>query len=382
MLTLIQPEQKIDCRSCTLPGAAEITRLDHNGLCFYCRSQTEIVPQTDRYKTRLAEQIRKIKELGQGQLFDCVVGLSGGRDSAYLLHLLTEKHHLRCLAAYYRTPFTPDFIHANVMQLVKYLEVPLVKINISREVHRKMAREVILHWRQSRDNRLINQVCAPCLLVNREIFKIARATGIKTIIFGGNINKSMPHSDQILHCSALVPTTALRTTEHPEHSKQPEQLYRFNSFPQKSRQLWRHYFMNAKIFTFYKNLQTSFLQLRYPRIHRMYYFQYQPWHEKDCTDTLKRIGWESPGDRIIHWHADCSFAGFKSHLFREINDISHFELYFSNLVRAGQLTRKEALNWRQKENQLLPSRIAEIYQILDISTKKRKHAPLRIVKQV
>ena len=100
------------CDTCVLPRTSRLIRFEGT-TCSICagsrsRDATEMEPEhLDRF-------VDRIKEAGRGRPFDCVVGLSGGRDSTYLLHQLVRRHGLRCLAGYYRTPYTPDTIDANV----------------------------------------------------------------------------------------------------------------------------------------------------------------------------------------------------------------------------------------------------------------------------
>ena len=121
-----------------------------------------------------------------GHPYNCLVGLSGGRDSSYLLYLLVKKHNLRCMAAYHRTPFTPDIINANVRKLTKKLNVPLIEMDISKEKHKAFAKKMMLYWIKEPDNIIANLACAPCKQHNYEVYKIAKKNNIKYIIFGGN----------------------------------------------------------------------------------------------------------------------------------------------------------------------------------------------------
>jgi tRNA(Ile)-lysidine synthase TilS/MesJ len=167
------------CNLCVLPKSHFLGFDDGTcSLCNAARRTSTVSRDTGGLRERLEEYIQRIKEQGRGQSFDCVVGTSGGRDSSYLLYLLTHKHHLRCLAGYYRTPFTSSVTDANVRRLTSKLNVPLVEIGISKELHRRIAREFTILWTEKPHPVIANMACAPCKLVNREIFEIARANGI------------------------------------------------------------------------------------------------------------------------------------------------------------------------------------------------------------
>ena len=177
------------CKSCIIPRLTKNVEFDDNNICEICNKKGKYnVAKKDLSirEKELHNYIRKIKELGKEQFYDCLVGVSGGRDSSYLLYLLVKKYNLRCLAAYYRTPFTPNEIESNVRKMVEKLDVPIEEIKISTEFHQKIAREMIILWKKQPHPLITNLICAPCKLVNREVFKIARKNNIHAIVFGGN----------------------------------------------------------------------------------------------------------------------------------------------------------------------------------------------------
>ncbi|MDP1534567.1 MAG: LPS biosynthesis protein, partial [Rubrivivax sp.] len=77
---------------------------DVDGVCNYCH-------QVDKLKAQYGTGAAKgndlldaifvdIKRTGRGKKYDCVIGVSGGTDSSYLLSLAVERG-LRPLAAHY-----------------------------------------------------------------------------------------------------------------------------------------------------------------------------------------------------------------------------------------------------------------------------------------
>jgi len=72
---------------------------DENGVCNRCREyDNRIAPwwnHGEGHEEELKSIISKIKESGKGKDFDCLIGLSGGLDSTYLLHLAVKEWGLR-----------------------------------------------------------------------------------------------------------------------------------------------------------------------------------------------------------------------------------------------------------------------------------------------
>ena len=74
---------------------------DENGVCDYCRNFDKNIkpfwkPQENRFD-ELEEIAAKIRKAGEGQDYDCILGLSGGADSSYLAYIAVEVMHLRPL---------------------------------------------------------------------------------------------------------------------------------------------------------------------------------------------------------------------------------------------------------------------------------------------
>ena len=173
------------CSTCVIPRSTRRVEFDEDGRCeLCCNNQYEETAENETENLTL--HIDEIKRIGRGRQYDCLVGLSGGRDSSYLLNLLVKKHNLRCVAAYHRTPFTPNTIDANVKRLTKELNVPLVEMDLCREKHKRFARKMINLWIERPDSVIANLACAPCKQHNHEIYRIAKNRNIGAIVFGGN----------------------------------------------------------------------------------------------------------------------------------------------------------------------------------------------------
>ena len=68
-----------------------LIRLNENGICDMCEINTKLVQQTKLKRTtnNIEDFIKTIKSNQKG-VYDCIIGLSGGADSSYLVHLAKE----------------------------------------------------------------------------------------------------------------------------------------------------------------------------------------------------------------------------------------------------------------------------------------------------
>jgi N-acetyl sugar amidotransferase len=67
----------------------------------------------------------KIKKDGVGKKYDCVVGVSGGKDSSYLLYFVKKKLNLNPLAVHYDNGFDSETSVSNILRVCEQLNVDL-----------------------------------------------------------------------------------------------------------------------------------------------------------------------------------------------------------------------------------------------------------------
>lgn len=87
------------CTRCVMDTTDKDIQFDEHGVCMRCREYEErILPDWNHgkgHEAELQELIAKIKKSGEGKQYDCILGLSGGLDSTYMLHLAVKEWGLR-----------------------------------------------------------------------------------------------------------------------------------------------------------------------------------------------------------------------------------------------------------------------------------------------
>ena len=87
------------CSRCVMDTTDTAIVFDEHGVCQRCREYEErILPEWNHgkgHEAELQELIAKIKKSGEGKKYDCILGLSGGLDSTYMLHLAVKEWGLR-----------------------------------------------------------------------------------------------------------------------------------------------------------------------------------------------------------------------------------------------------------------------------------------------
>ncbi len=156
---------------------------DANGVCDHCLGfKSDVVPNwhpNEEGKAKFRAQVEKIKEAGKSHPFDCIMGMSGGLDSSYLLHLAVTEFNLRPLVFHVDGGWNTDIAVSNIQGLVDGL-----KLDLYTEV---------INWQEMRDFQLaFFKSGVPHLDIPQDhafvatLYHFANKHGIKYILNGGN----------------------------------------------------------------------------------------------------------------------------------------------------------------------------------------------------
>ena len=116
------------CSRCIYDERVPSITFDENGVCNYCHQVDNLVDQFGTGAKKGEEQlnaiIEDIKKTGQGKPYDCIVGVSGGTDSSYLVYL-AKKWGLRPLAVHYDNTWNSAIATMNIQKVLSKLDVDL-----------------------------------------------------------------------------------------------------------------------------------------------------------------------------------------------------------------------------------------------------------------
>lgn len=118
----------MECNRCLSNLTISSIKLDKKGICQFCKIHDEMdkeFPLNEMSEKNLFKIAKKIKVDGQNLKYDCVVGVSGGRDSSFLLYLVKKKLKLRPLAVHYDNGFDSDVSVSNILKVCEKLDVDL-----------------------------------------------------------------------------------------------------------------------------------------------------------------------------------------------------------------------------------------------------------------
>ncbi len=118
----------IHCARCVMDDAVPGIRFDDAGICNYCHMQDKfesMFPIGEEGRRILEKMAARIRRAGRGRAYDCVVGVSGGRDTSYCLYYTKEIMGLRPLAVHFDNGWDSDIAKTNLARVCDVLDVDL-----------------------------------------------------------------------------------------------------------------------------------------------------------------------------------------------------------------------------------------------------------------
>lgn len=116
------------CSKCIYDERVPYITFDENGVCKYCHQLENLKKE---YKTaskdgekKFFKIIEKIKKDGKNKKYDCIIGVSGGTDSSYMLYL-TKVWGLRPLAVHYDNTWNSAIATENIRKVLTALDIDL-----------------------------------------------------------------------------------------------------------------------------------------------------------------------------------------------------------------------------------------------------------------
>ena len=173
------------CKCCVMDTTDEGIVFDSNGVCMRCNEfKTRIEPEWNygkNHEKELSDLISAIKKAGKGKKYDCILGLSGGLDSSYMLHLAVKEWGLRPFVFHIDAGWNLPIAEKNIERIIKKLGIELH----TEYVDWNEMREMQLAWFKTGMELLDQpQDCAFIALID----KYACELGIKYILNGYNIS--------------------------------------------------------------------------------------------------------------------------------------------------------------------------------------------------
>ena len=168
---------------CIMPETQEGQAFDEFGFCNVCRSSEEKMRVDWKSRRRQLEIIlEKARFENQNKEYDCLVPISGGKDSTFQLHVLVKEFGMRPLAVTFSHNWFSAVGIYNLFNALEVFDVDHIMLTPKRGLVNKLAKKSLSK---------IGDACWHCHAgVGAFPLRVARDYGIKLIIWGESVAES------------------------------------------------------------------------------------------------------------------------------------------------------------------------------------------------
>lgn len=334
------------CLNCVMDTSDPNIIFDEKGVCNHCNNFTKnISPLLDNTEARekiLEIEIGKIKNKNKNKEFDCIIGLSGGVDSSFMLHIAVKKYKLRPLVFHVDAGWNSSVAVNNIEKLVDKLNLTL---NTS-----------VIYWPEMRDlQHSFFKAQVPHLDTPQDhaffasTYNYATKYNINTILNGGNFSTEGVREplDWHYHASDLY---------HLKHIHSKFGSIKLKKFPLCGIFKYKIYFR------FFKNLKV---------LQPLNFINY---NKENAINLLnKEYNWES----YSHKHYESRFTKFyEGYWLLKKFGYDKRKAHYSSLILSKQMRRDDAIE-KLKKDPVSPDEIQQEFQFiankLNISTEELKN---------
>ena len=304
------------CNRCIMDSSAINIKFNKNGFCSYCENFDKRIKHYLETKLKMNKKYfsyleKTIKDDSKKTDFpySCLLGVSGGVDSSYLVYYVKEKLNLNPLLLHIDTGWNNKIAVSNIEKLID-------KYNL--DLHTE-----VIDWNELKDLTLaffLSQVPTIDIVQDHAIwagmYNFAKKNNIKNILTGGNLYTESVR-EPIKWAYHATDLTLIKDI-HGRFGKL--KLKKFPTIDILTYQLFYKYFFKIKI--------------HQPLNHIKY-------NKKESIKILKNeIGWTDYGSK----HHESNFTKFiESYWMPEKFNIDKRKAYLSSLIHSKQMSRDEAI---------------------------------------
>lgn len=331
------------CTNCVMDTTDSAIVFDDLGVCDHCSTfYRQVQPHWDTGAAGKAELDRMVETIcasGKGKDFDCIIGMSGGIDSSYLVYAAKEIMGLRPLVFHVDAGWNSQIAVNNIERLVDGLGLDLFTEVIDweemKDLQRAFFRSGVPHIDTPQDHAFF-----------ATMYKFATKHGVKHILTGANYSTECIRNplEWMYYQSDAIQIRDI----HSRFGQRP-----LRNFPLTSilwHKIWLPYVRGIKV---------------------LRPLNYMPYIKADARQFLvDRFGWQPYPQK----HFESRFTRFyESYWLPERFGYDVRKVQFSSLIVTGQMTRDEALIELQKspyDNETIGQEIEFVANKLDISVEE------------
>lgn len=320
-------KNKVICTRCIYDENTPAITFDKNGICNYCKMIDSLLKE---FKTGTSEGeknfqaiVKNIKKDGKRKKYDCVIGVSGGVDSSYMVYKAVQLG-LRPLAVHYDNTWNSAIATQNIKKVLSKLNIDLY----THVVNNKEIDDIFKSFFKARVPELDGSTD---IALAEVLYEAANKYGVKYILEG--------HSFIAEGVSPL--STAYVDGKYIASIQKKFGTYKINTFPNMTLGKFLYWIIIKRI----------------KKIRPLWYISYS---KKEAREFLeKKFGWKYYGGH----HLENILTAFNhSYWFPKKFGIDQRNNSLSASLRAGLITREQALHEYYETNPYLEPELLEYFK--------------------
>ena len=312
------------CSKCILPDDYPTITFDENGVCNYCKDYKTIeYLGAEKLKADLDKfRIREAK-------YDCLIPVSGGKDSTFVLYQMSKIFGLKVLAFNYDNCVTHPQAQENVREVTNSLGVDLI-IKRNEKQKNYMITNLKAYLRKPL-LAMVPMLCTGCRFgIMGNAFNVAKEYKIPIIIIGWSPIEDTPFKEAYLKekSNSVLGGLIRNLIINPSYLNPANMI--------------------AAVKDYYHNYQhvkdrNIVLKILHPGVSILQFYDYIPYNPDTIQHILEtEVGWKTP-DKKDSWQWDCKIKLLQNYFYDNDTNFTATDGYLSAMVREGFITREEAL---------------------------------------
>lgn len=344
------------CSRCILPSTMPFIEFDNLGVCNYCKNYKR--KNLIKFNSNQIESFfNKFKD--SNGVINCIVPLSGGRDSCIALHLAKKEFNLNPITYTYDWGLVTDLARRNISRICSKLNVENIIFADNITKKRSYIRKNVQAWLKNPQLGMVNLFTAGDKHFFRHIESVKQRTGIKLDFWGINPLEVTHFKSGFLGIKPEFDNTNVYSTGLSKqiryHGKRIFQIIKNPAY------------LNASIID---NLHAEFYRSLKKRINHYSIFDFWKWNEKEVENILKQYDWEKSIDTKSTWRIGDGAAAFYNYIYFTLAGFSEHETFRSNQIREGEISREQALRLAKEENRPRYENLKWFLEIINLDFEK------------
>ena len=332
------------CSKCVLPETFPNIEFNEQGICNYC---SEFKNSKVKGENALKAIFKNIKKKS---IYDCIVPISGGRDSIFVLYTVSKVFKLNVLAVNFDSGLTDEQAVVNMKNAVNKLNVDFISTKSKRDIRKKLLKEHFNSTINKGPEQVLLGMCRGCGDCYKSVsYKVANDMRIPLVIWGDseiegeyNIRKFLYKNDCWFksNCVSRLP---------------------------------RYTNINYLLYSLLLNIEFPYPSIKKNKnIKEIHFFDYIEWNEEVILRTIKtNLNWEKSSRYESSWRFDCKIHPLQNILLNYLFGFTGSNGILSNQIRKGEISRDDAIiRLEQEAKDLTFNKLCDYLKQLDVTDEQ------------